>query len=87
MTLLHTFESFAALNEYQSWLTGEDLGWAILSEPTKGFRPVHRIECHAEDGPVVILSMYVYEVDPDTDDVFRTDEEAMDAYYNRKVTS
>lgn len=70
-----------AIEDYRSQLTRESLGWTIKSEPSLAFRPVHRIEFHAEDGPVVILGDTVFEVDPDTDAVFRTDEEALDAYY------
>ena len=68
-------------DEYQSELTGENLGWMILAKPVLAFRPVHRVLCHPLDGPVLILGDTVYEVDPETDDVFKSDSEAMDAYY------
>ena len=67
--------------DYEAELTGENLGWAILSRPTLSFRPVHRVQFHPTDGPVVILGDTVFEVEPATDDVFRSDDEAMNAYY------
>lgn len=72
------------MDEYRSNLTGERLGWTIKSEPALAFRPVHRIEFHEEDGPVVILGDTIFEVDPDSDPVFLTDEDAMNAYYQTK---
>lgn len=72
-------------DSYRSDFSGERLGWTIHSDPSLAFRPVHRIECHLEDGPVVILGDTVFEVDPDTDAVFVTDEQAMDAYYKGKA--
>ena len=84
MKLIRTIYSNETLDQYRSNTTGERLGWAILSDPARAFRPVHRIEFHEEDGPVIILGDSVFEVDPETDDVFGTDEEAMNAYYDRK---
>jgi hypothetical protein len=34
---------------------------------------------------VIILGDAVFEVDPEVHDVFATDDQAMDAYYNRQA--
>lgn len=81
MKLLH---ASIDLDAYRSDLLGDNLGWAILADPELSFRPVHRILNHLEDGPVVMLGSMVFEIDPATDDVFATDEEAMDSYYKEK---
>lgn len=84
MKVIKVLVSMASLDAYRSDFSGERLGWTICADPALAFRPVHRIECHLEDGPVVVLGDTVFEVDPETDDVFNTDEEAMDAYYKHK---
>lgn len=81
MKLLH---ASVDIDAYRSDLLGDNLGWTILAEPGLSFRPVHRIENHLEDGPVIILDHTVFEIDPATDDVFRTDDAAMDSYYKEK---
>lgn len=81
MKLIHVLHNNALSERYRSGLSGEKLGWAVYHAPELAFRPVHRIEYHKEDGPVIILNDSVFEIDPDTDQVFRTDDEAMDAHY------
>lgn len=84
MKIIHTIYSDSAMDEYRSGFTGENLGWTICADPSLAFRHVHRIEMHDEDGPVVVLGDTVFEVDPETDPVFRTDEQALDFYYAQK---
>lgn len=84
MKPLHVIHSATKVDEYRSGFSGERLGWTIHSAPALAFRPVHRIEMHIEDGPVVLLGDTVFEVDPETDEVFSTDDQALDAYYKKQ---
>lgn len=68
------------MDVYRSSCTGERLGWVIKQHPGC-FSPTHRVHFHPEDGPVVILYDEVWEVDPDTDDVFASEDEAREKFW------
>lgn len=68
------------MNMYRHVCTGEKLGWVIFVSDFTFIR-VHRVYCHPEDGPVLLIGSDVYEVDPDDCDLYPTENAAKDAYY------
>lgn len=79
---LHWFPIDAVMETYRDQLTGEFLGWVIYSAPGS-FVPVHRVHMHPTDGPVLLIGDEVYEVDENAD-VYGTEDEARDAYWEQK---
>lgn len=84
MTRLYHLSSDTAMDAYRDSLTGERLGWIIYQHPSS-FSPVHRVHLDPEVGPVVIFYDEVWEVDPDTDAVFLTEDEARDEFWKGKT--
>lgn len=69
-----------ALVRYRRECTGEKLGWVIY-ESGRTFVKAHRIHFHPEDGPVLLIDDEVLEIDPDAQEVYRTEDDAKEAYY------
>lgn len=84
MTKLHHIPNETAMDNYRSRLTGERLGWAIFSHPSS-YSPVHHIHMDPQAGPVIIVYDEVYEVDPDIDQVYATEDIARDKYWEEKA--
>lgn len=80
---LHFFSDQSALDAYRATLTNEFLGWVIFEHPAS-YVPVHRVRMDPTTGPVIIVGDEVYEVDPDTVEIFLTEDEARDVYWTRK---
>lgn len=80
MKHLHHIPNESAMDTYRMTLTGERLGWAVC-RTLNSFRPAHRVEMDPEVGPVIIVCDDVYEVDPEADAVYLTEEEARDAFW------
>lgn len=84
MTRLHYIPNDAAMDAYRETLTGERLGWVIFQHPSS-FSPVHHIQMDPEAGPVVVVYDEVWEVDPDVDSVFHTEDEARDKFWEERT--
>jgi hypothetical protein len=83
MTKIHHIPNDEAMNTYRDSLTGERFGWVIYQHPSS-FSPVHSVQMDPEAGPVVIFYDEVWEVDPDVDTVFRTEDEARDKFWEER---
>lgn len=80
MTHLYHIPHESAMDNYRAALTGERLGWVVYRTPTS-FAPTHLIRMHPEDGPVAIICDDVFQVDPDEDHTFKSEQEARDWYW------
>jgi len=78
---LRSFQTLAKAMEYSSALTGEKFGWIVHRSP-HSFNVAHEVQMHPEDGPVVVDGYDVIDVD-DSDEIFATREEALEAHLGR----
>lgn len=65
--------------DYRARLVPGDLGWVLFQSRRAPFVSHHPILLHPTDGPVIMVKYNIYEVDPDADRVFPTEEAAMRA--------
>lgn len=78
--IIHDNLSDEAMLNYRHECSQEKVGWVLLKTDLT-FCIAHRIYIHPEDGPVVLILDTVWEIDPDKHEVYRTEDEAKDAYY------
>jgi hypothetical protein len=83
VTRLYYLPTDDAMNTYRQALSGERIGWVIFKHPSS-FSPVHSVQFDPESGPVIVIYDEVWEVDPETDDVFATEDAARDKYWEQK---